>query len=40
MASEIAIQFQKGESQNQPQQSHTKYQLDLTDEEFNRIESL
>lgn len=40
MASEIAIQFQKGESQTQPQQTPSKYQLDLTDEEFNRIESL
>ena len=40
MSSEIAIQFQKGESQNSPQQTPTKYQLDLSDEEFQRIESL
>ena len=40
MSSEIAIQFQKGESQNSPQQTPTKYQLNLSDEEFQRIESL
>ena len=28
MSSEIAIQFQKGESQNSPQQTPTKYQLE------------
>lgn len=41
MASEIAVQFQKGSSsQDKPQQTPTKYQLDLSEEDFRRIESL
>lgn len=41
MASEIAIQFQNSTSEDsQPQETPTKYKMNLSDEEFQRIESL
>ena len=41
MSSEIAVQFQKSTSNDtQPQETPTKYKMNLSDEEFQRIESL
>lgn len=41
MSSEIAVQFQNNTSNDtQPQETPTKYKMNLSDEEFQRIESL